>query len=261
MSMLDESVRPLIAAERRQRITELIATRGSARVSDLTELFGVAEETIRRDFSRLEHMGVLHREHGGAVGAERPYATRASLNEREKAAIGRVAATFVAENTSVILDSGTTLCHLARHLTSVKGLSVITNALTNASILVDVEDLDLVMVGGVIRGMSQGAVGDLAVATLRDVRVDQTFLAAQNFSISGGVTYPKFEEVSVKRAMIESAREVTLLADHTKYGRDSLVRVAALSSLDRIITSEGIPESVVQDIRDLGVEVVIAPLD
>jgi DeoR family fructose operon transcriptional repressor len=113
------------------------------------------------------------------------------------------------------------------------------------------------MTGGVIRPSTFGASGQLAAATLRGLHVDQVFLAIHSVSVEGGLTYPLLEEVDAKRAMIEAASQVTLLADHSKFGRQALVRVAPITVVDRIVTTPGIDPVEAAAIRELGIELII----
>jgi DeoR family fructose operon transcriptional repressor len=116
----------------------------------------------------------------------------------------------------------------------------------------------VVVIGGAVRRSSLGTAGELAVATLERLHADHTFLATHGFSVQDGVTYPNLEEVAIKKAMIAAGSEVTLLADGTKYGRVSMVQVAPLQELDRVITSGPIPEGEVAKMRELGLEVLLA---
>ncbi len=263
----------MLAEDRRRLIVEMTQERGSIRVSELSDMFGVNETTIRRDLSDLVAHGVLRRAHGGAVSAvgngiadsgvrsESEFSARLLDAGAEKAAIGREAAKLVVEGSTIIIDSGTTAAYLAHELRDRKDLAVVTNAVTTAMELIDNPGITLVMTGGVLRRQSLGAAGELSALTLREIRVDHAFVATHSVSIDAGLTYPSFDEVVGKRAMIEAASEVTLLADHSKFGRHSLVRVAPLTAVDRVITSAGIDEATVASIRDLGVEVVVAETD
>jgi DeoR/GlpR family transcriptional regulator of sugar metabolism len=114
------------------------------------------------------------------------------------------------------------------------------------------------MTGGVIRPSTYGASGQLAADTLRGLHVDQAFLAIHSVSVAGGLTYPLFEEVDAKRAMIEAADEVILLADHSKFGRRALVRVAPITAVQRIVTTPGIDPEEAAAIRDLGIDLIVA---
>lgn len=251
----------MLAADRLQVIADLVRKRGSVRGRDLVQALGVTDETIRRDLARLAEQGLVRRAHGGAVALrpsdETDTAFRLREHADEKVAIGRRAAELVSDGTSIILDSGTTTLCLARALHGKQDLVVVTTAVTNAIELVGNPGTTVIMTGGVIRPTTFGASGQLAAATLRGLHVDQTFLAIHSVSVEGGLTYPLFEEVDAKRAMIEAASEVILLADHSKFGRQALVRVAPITAVHRIITTPGIDPTEATAIRDLGIELII----
>jgi DeoR/GlpR family transcriptional regulator of sugar metabolism len=251
----------MLPADRLQVIADLVRERGSVRGRDLVQVLGVTDETIRRDLARLAEQGLLRRTHGGAMalrlGDETDTAFRLREHAAEKAAIGRRAAELVADGSSIILDSGTTTLGLARALHGKQDLVVVTTAVTNAIELVGNPTTTVIMTGGVIRPTTFGASGQLAAATLRGLHVDQTFLAIHSVSVEGGLTYPLFEEVDAKRAMIEAASEVILLADHSKFGRQALVRVAPITAVHRIITTSGIDPAEAAAIRDLGIDLII----
>jgi DeoR/GlpR family transcriptional regulator of sugar metabolism len=252
----------LLPADRLEFIADLVRQQGSVRARELVELLGVTDETIRRDLSRLAQLGVVRRAHGGAVATRPRDETTTAVRLREyadeKIAIGRRAARLVSPGTTIILDSGTTTLCLARALRRTRDLVVVTTAVTNALELVGNPGTTVVMTGGVIRPTTFGASGQLAAATLHELRVDQAFLAIHSVSARGGLTYPTFEEVDAKRAMIEAASEVILLADHSKFGREALVRVAPLTAVQRIVTTPGIDPTELAAIADMGVEVIIA---
>lgn len=255
----------MLPADRLQVIADLIRERGSVRGRDLVEVLGVTDETIRRDLARLAEQGVVRRAHGGAValraGDETDTSFRLREHELEKIAIGRRAAELIADGSSIILDSGTTTLSLARALHGKQDLVVVTTAVTNALELVGNPRTTVVMTGGVIRPTTYGASGQLAASTLRGLHVDQAFLAIHSVSAAGGLTYPLFEEVEAKRAMIEAASEVILLADHSKFGRQALVRVAPITAVHRIVTTPGVDPEEAAAIRELGIDLIIAELD
>lgn len=257
-------LRQLIPADRRRVIASMVREHGSVRGSDLVDLLGVTDETIRRDLERLAEAGVVARARGGAV-ALRPQdevSTDVRLRDHaeQKIAIGNAASGLVADGSRIIIDSGTTTLCLARSLHEKRGLTVVTTAVTHAAELLRIPDTTVVMTGGVIRPLTYGASGELAVATLREVHVDQVFLAMHSVSVRGGLTYPSFEEVEAKRAMIEAGGQVILLADHSKFGRDAFVKVAPITAVDTIITTPGIDPAEADAIRELGIELIIAGL-
>jgi DeoR family transcriptional regulator, fructose operon transcriptional repressor len=265
MARLVSPRQQLLPADRLQVIADFIRERGSVRSRDLVQALGVTDETIRRDLARLAEQGLVRRAHGGALAVrpsdETDTAFRLREHAPEKAAIGRRAAELVADGSSIILDSGTTTLGLARALRGKQNLVVVTTAVTNAIELVGNPTMSVIMTGGMIRPSTFGASGQLAAATLRGLHVDQAFLAIHSVSVAGGLTYPSFEEVDAKRAMIEAAAEVILLADHSKFGRQALVRVAPITAVQRIITTAGIDPDEAAAIRELGIDLIIVEPD
>jgi DeoR/GlpR family transcriptional regulator of sugar metabolism len=267
--------RSVIAEQRRRAIADLAAKHGSIRVSELTEMFSVDETTIRRDLAALAGRGILKRSHGGAVVKaidapearvrhESVFSSRMFEYAEEKQGIGVRAAELVEDGSTVVIDAGTTAVYMARALHGKRDLVVVTNAITTAVELVDNPDITLVMTGGVVRRATGGAAGDLALVTLRELRVDKAFITTHSVSMDGGLTEPSFDEVAVKRAMISAASEVVLIADHSKFGHEALVRTAPLSAIDRIVTSTGVYPALVEAIRETGISVSVvdpAPLD
>lgn len=253
-----------LATERLRVIGLLVRERGSVRVGELAERFGVTDETIRRDLARMEEMGVLERSYGGAVAprgdAETTYSGRLLEQSAAKMAIAARAAELIEDGDALILDAGTTTLCLVRCLTDRRDLFVATNAVTHAVELASNSRISVVVIGGLLRPSTFGAVGDLAIGMLADLHVKRTFLAIRCVSARAGLTNPRLDEVGIKRAMMRSATEVILLADHTKVGRESLVRVAPVEAVARLITSEGVDPAEVRAIRDLGVEVDIVPV-
>jgi len=251
----------MLPADRLQVIADLVRERGSVRGSELVDLLGVTDETVRRDLARLAQLGLVRRAHGGAVAARSGDETTTAVRLREhgeaKIAIGQRAAEMVAPGTTIILDSGTTTLCLARALRRVRDLVVVTTAVTNALELVGNPATTVIMTGGVIRPSTFGASGALAAATLHELHVDQAFLAIHSVSVRGGLTYPSFEEVDAKRAIIQAASEVILLADSSKFGRESLVRVAPITAVHRIITTPGVDPAEAAAIRDLGIDLIV----
>jgi DeoR family fructose operon transcriptional repressor len=265
MARLVSPRQQLLPADRLQVIADFIRERGSVRSRDLVQALGVTDETIRRDLARLAEQGLVRRAHGGALAVrpsdETDTAFRLREHAPEKAAIGRRAAELVADGSSIILDSGTTTLGLARALRGKQNLVVVTTAVTNAIELVGNPTMSVIMTGGMIRPSTFGASGQLAAATLRGLHVDQAFLAIHSVSVAGGLTYPSFEEVDAKRAMIEAAAEVILLADHSKFGRQALVRVVPITAVQRIITTAGIDPDEAAAIHELGIDLIIVEPD
>jgi DeoR/GlpR family transcriptional regulator of sugar metabolism len=213
----------LRAAERRRLIEELVAARGSVAVEDLAESLGVTQSTIRRDLALLTEQGRLARTYGGAmpvaVPAEPSVGQRSHQAVAEKDRIARWAAAQIADGETVILDAGTTTGRLAHHLRGRSGLTVITSGLTAVAELADVSDIELVVLGGSVRHISQGLVGPLAELALSRLTADRVFLGADGLDAALGICEASLVQTRLKEQMAARAREVYVLADAGKLGR------------------------------------------
>lgn len=253
----------MLAQERRMKILELFREEGSARVSYLSEAFGVSEPTIRQDLEYLEDEGYITREHGGAYLRSITTQVRTlSLEHREnmdkKALIAQAASQLINDGDRIILDSGSTVTEIAKLLQGKRDLTVVTNALNIALIIGSVYGFDLFVTGGEFKAPTLSLTGSKAQASLQGVYVDKLFLATGGISPSFELTYPGLSDLPVKRAMIEAATEVYLVADSTKLGKRSFASLGPISDVDFFITDAGINDDTRKRIRELGIELVIA---
>lgn len=253
----------MLAETRRFKILELIRENGSAKVSRLSKLFNVTEPTIRQDLSKIEKTGEILRDHGGAYLKTVSQSVQTlSLEHREnmdlKSYIGRKAAEFVKPNSTIILDSGTTVSELTKHLKGIKGLRVITNSINIALILGVEPSVEIHMTGGVFKAPTLSLTGEKAAVFFDNMHADKLFLAAAGLSIKDGLTYPGISDLPVKKAMIESANETYLLLDSTKINKPAFAAINDLERIDYLITDEGISAKDRKSFEDLGIKVIIA---
>lgn len=253
----------MYAEERRQAIAQLARHDGRVEVAELASRFDVTPETVRRDLTDLELRGVLRRVHGGAIPIERlrsepAVAEKATLMAAEKLRIAEAALAYLPRAGTILLDAGTTTGVLANLLPTDRELTVVTNALPIAMTLSARHNLTLWLVGGRVRGRTLADVDDWAVRTLQDLSVDVAFVATNGITVSRGLSTPDVAEAAVKREMIRAGRRVVLLADRSKLGEDHLVRYAATSDVDVLITDDGIADADRRAFEEAGVEVVVA---
>ncbi len=252
----------MYAEERRRHIAELAREHGRVEVAALAETLAVTPETVRRDLTDLERRGILRRVHGGAIPAEHalgeaPLAERASAMAAEKRRIAKAALEHVPSSGTVLLDAGTSTGELAT-LFPDRDLTVITNALPIATALAARSSVTVHLLGGRIRGRTLASVDGWAVRALADLRVDVAFVATNGVTVPRGLSTPDPAEAEVKTAMVAAARRAVLLADHTKYGADHLVRFAELGDLDLVITDTGLDAAEAEAIAAAGPEVIRA---
>jgi DeoR family transcriptional regulator of aga operon len=250
-------------SDRRQLCLEKLAEQGEVTVAELSRATDVSEMTTRRDLEQLEREGLLKRVHGGAIsrvsrGYEPPFALRNGRGEDVKARIGKLAATLVAENETLIIDVGTTTLALARSLTEAAGLTVVTPSLRAAAALSLNDDLRIIVTGGITRPGEQSLIGDLAERAFAELHCDTVFLGAGGVEAKAGVTEFNLEDTRVKRAALDSARRCVVLADATKLGTVALAAVCPLDRVDVLVTDSSASDEALAPIRESGVEVLTA---
>ena len=230
----------MLIADRYEKIVDLVNERGSIRVSELSNLCEVTEETIRRDLDRLEKVGRLLRSHGGAVSLrerqpEIPYAEREVMYAGEKQRIAREAVLMIKPGERILLDASTTAWYMASHLPNMP-LTVLTNSMKVASELSSKERIEVISTGGQLSRRSMSYVGHLAERSLDLYHVDKLFLSCKGFYLERGISESNELQAMVQRKMISIADQVILLADSSKFGLQAFTHVAETSELNEIIT-------------------------
>jgi DeoR/GlpR family transcriptional regulator of sugar metabolism len=237
----------MLARQRQAHILERVRKDGGVRVADLVQELGVSDMTIRRDLERLHEEGLLEKVHGGAAllpsaKSEPPFAAKLVLQQSEKEAIARTAAGLVHPGTVIAISAGTTTYAMARLLTNIPGLTIVTNSVPVADVLHQAgrPDQTLILTGGV-RTPSDALVGPFAVSGLRTVHVDLVFMGVHGMDPHAGFTTPNLMEAETNRALIEAGRRLIVLADHTKWGVIAISTIASLGQADVLITDAGLP--------------------
>lgn len=252
----------MLATERHQRIMEILHENRSVKVSDLSELFGVSIETIRRDLDLLEKNGKLSKVYGGAVleqviAQEKNLTSRISTNTGLKQEIALIACRFVEEGQSIAMDASTTNLEIAKMLKkSFSRLTVITNAIDIALELHGKEHFNIILTGGVLRGDELCLLGGLAEEFLEKFHIDKVFASVSGISITSGFTDYGLGEYHIKRKMIERAREVIVVADSSKFDVVSLMKVGNLDICDFIITDSKINTNIMLKYQEKGVKII-----
>jgi DeoR/GlpR family transcriptional regulator of sugar metabolism len=255
-----------LAPRRRAHIVEQVHRSGSVRVSELTQLFGVSDMTIRRDLDALARRGLLAKVHGGATrvepSTEEPTFASKSVRElTEKDAIAARAVHLIQPGAAIALTAGTTTWALARHLAGVPHLTVVTNSVPVAEVLHETQrpDQTVILTGGV-RTPSDALVGPVAVATIKSLHVDMLFMGVHGADARAGLTTPNLMEAETNRAFAESARHLVVLADHTKWGIVGLSQIALLSDVGTFVTDDGLAADAQGTLANRVGELVIATL-
>ena len=255
----------MYAEERQQAMARLVGQHGRLSVAAIAEEFGVTTETVRRDLSALERMGLVRRVHGGAVPASALAVIESGLGERdeantaEKELIGKAAVDELPPAGGVVLlDAGSTTGRFASLLPRDHRLTVVTHAVPIAARLAGLPHIELHVLPGRVRTTTQAAVGGDTVHALERLRVDVAFVGTNGITAEHGLSTPDHDEAAAKRAMVRAARRVVCLADSSKAGTETAIRFAGLDEVDVLVTDSGISAADRSAYEDAGVEVVVA---
>jgi DeoR/GlpR family transcriptional regulator of sugar metabolism len=254
----------MLASQRQSRILAELERTGAVRVSQIAELLGVSDMTVRRDLKAMQQAGMLVKVHGGArvrhekSAAEPGFAIKSQRQQAEKEAIARVAADLVEPGSAIAVSAGTTTYTLARHLGRVPDLTVITNSARVAEVIEQAgSDSTTVLLTGGQRTPSDALVGPLAVAAWRSLHVDTCFLGVHGMHPETGFTTPNLLEAETNRAMIDAASRLVVVADSSKWGTVGLTTMAQLHEANVIVTDAGLDEEAAAILRSEIDEVIL----
>lgn len=250
-------------AERHNHILQALKRQGYVTVTELSNELDVSEATVRRDLRSLEERHLLFRTHGGASPSnhqvyDRPVSEKSKQHTEEKQRIGKAAAGLVDPHDSLILGSGTTMIQLARHLKSGQALTIITNAMNVAMELVHAPQVEVFMLGGVLRLTSTSVVGPTAEDMMRGYACRKLFLGVDGFDVAHGLTTSNAMEAHLNQIMLEAAQQTIVVTDSSKFGLRGFSRICGVDAIDRVVTDDHVPEAVVRQLEEQNIGVVIA---
>jgi len=231
----------VLAVERKLRIVEYVRQHRMATIAALAQQFRVHDATIRRDLTELEQEGFVRRTHGGVIleqwtHHEQSFSERAIQQLDQKARIGQMAASLVTDGENVIIDSGTTTLHIAKHLVHRAHITVITNDMNVAAELRDAPMVNVILTGGELYPSSYMLNGMFTEHVLRSLHAEKAFIGTPALHPKYGLMHPEARLVPAKQAMIAAAGEIVVVADDSKIGKLSLHTVAPNSAIHTLIT-------------------------
>jgi DeoR/GlpR family transcriptional regulator of sugar metabolism len=254
----------LLAEERRREILGVLSQNGRVTVDEVAKRFGVSVVTARGDLDALSESGVLVRSHGGgirplAAAPEHPLKVREGMHHEEKVRIAESAVQLIRPLQTIILCTGSTSAALASQIRRKcpENITVITYALNIAMQLADLPKVSLVMLGGFLRHPSTAFVGPHAEHMMHSLHADHCFMSTVGLDADVGLTTLDIMEAQLNRRMMESATQVTVLADSSKFGHRSLSLISDFKCIHRVITDTNAPPADVEKLQAHGIEVVL----
>jgi DeoR family fructose operon transcriptional repressor len=259
----------LYQTERLSMIMETLKRDSKVSVESLAEMLKVSGATIRSDLRDLEIRNLIMRTHGGALLKESveetlrqdrdaSYESRAQKNVQLKEAIGKAVSALLEDGDSIMMDDGSTTLQVARYLPAGRKFHIITNGVNICLELLGNLDVEIIATGGSLNRTDLSYYGKVAEATTSRFFTNRAILGVSGISLQYGITAPSEEKAELKKVMIEHARELIIVADHTKLDRVTLVPICAIEKVRRIVTDRDAPAEMVQRLREIGVEVILA---
>ncbi|AUS96406.1 hypothetical protein CDQ84_14525 [Clostridium thermosuccinogenes] len=254
----------MLAVERRKRIAEIITENKSVLVTELSKMFDVTEETIRRDLEKLENQGVLVRSYGGATLVEDsmteiPAEKRQVINQAGKDAIAKAASDLVNDGDTIFLDASTTTFYLARHIKDKKGVTVITNSEKVVMELSGSDGLNIICTGGILDRNNQSYVGRIAENVIKDnYYANKTFFSCRGVTLNRGLTDFNEQQAEIKRAMISCSDTAIFLCDHSKFGKIGVPVVATFDDIHCLITDAAVDKAFEDELNRKNVKYILA---
>lgn len=248
----------MLLDERRTRILQYIEEKGFVSLQMLVEHFGISESTARRDVEYLDGISKVQKTRGGAtyIGESMTsFEERTVAALKEKQLIAQAVADMVDSGDVVLLDGGTTTLEVARRLIG-RSLTVVTNSVPIVNLLINQSGIELIAIGGYVYPKTGVALGPIAQAALKAVHARRLIMSVGGIT-AAGLFNSNSLLVETERQMMESADEVWVVTDSSKFGHSALTHLAPLQAMDRLITDEGLTDEWRQRLEDAGVDVVV----
>ena len=254
----------MLQAERIDKIKEYLVKNEYADINKLSEIFEVSTATIRRSLKQLEKEKIVDLTHGGAILAKKgilyeyPYQIKQQMNAEEKRRISQQAIQYIDKNESIFLDSSSTVFEMTRFLPRLGQITVATNDLYIAQNLTNAENVAVTVVGGSLRKHYYTLTGYFSDLILQNLRFDHAFLGIDTISQKGGLMITNIEEVQFKRKVLERANKIIVICDHSKFEKESFLKVCDIRDVDVLITGKELDKDISKRYADASVNIVLA---
>jgi DeoR family transcriptional regulator of aga operon len=249
--------------ERQNEIVQILQRSQRINITEICQTFSVSEATARRDLETLASNGKIQRVHGGAITlpqatSESPILQRQDEQSDEKSRIGKAAVSLLRDGETVFLGSGTTVLEIARNLRGHRKLTVITNSLPVVNVLAGFEEITVICLGGMLRDSELSFIGHITEQALAEVRADKVFIGTRAISLEHGLTHEFLPETMTDRTILKSGKEIIVVADHTKFGREAAVLLAPLEQIHTLVTDHAVSHDFTDSIQARGIRVIFS---
>jgi DeoR family transcriptional regulator, fructose operon transcriptional repressor len=253
--------------QRKKVILDTLARDGSLLVKEFASALGISETTVRRDLNELDSLGLLKQVYGGAVRLESghvglglPVSKRSTREIEAKRHIGRAAAGLVHDSDIIYIDPGTTSWEMIPYLRAKRNLTIISNSVRLLQCLDHIGHHNIIQLGGTLRQDRLDTVGTLAQVCIEQLRGFKAFQGGDGIDIAFGLSAVDHESALMAKTVLGNAREICILADHTKFENPSMLyKIIDVDKIDNLITDRPLSWEWDSACRAAGVEVIVTP--
>ncbi len=253
---------PVPQSQRHEMIIDLVNKEGFVTTDALVQHFKVTPQTIRRDLNELDQQGKITRHHGGAGVASSStentqYSERQHHLSAEKNRIAAELVRHIPNNSSLFIDIGTSTEAVARALLNHQNMKVVTNNLHVAAILLPKDDFTIIIAGGEVRNRDGGIMGEATRDFIGQFCMDFAITGISGIDMDGTLLDFDYHEVRVAQAMMANARRTFTIADHSKFGRNAMIRLGHVGDIDTLFTDAQPPAPLLEQIRRTNTNIVL----
>lgn len=248
--------------ERQNKILEILREKKSVSVNKLAEMLFASGATIRRDLSKMEQKGLVIRTFGAVMintapsNREVSFELREKTNIIEKRMLCQKAVDFIKNNSTIFIDSSTTLLHIVPYLNNFVNLTIITNGLFLANSLINNTKHNVIVLGGTIQPSTNSILGSMAIQSVSRFHADTCLISCSGIDLEFGLSELTIDSAELKKYMVLNANEVICLADSTKFNKRSLVKSCDISDIDILICSKEFTEEETKFIKQHKTKIV-----
>lgn len=250
----------MLAIERQNKIFATLQQEKRVVVSDLSQIYNVTEETIRRDLEKLEKEGLVKKTYGGAVinesiNVDLPYNIRKKSNVSNKQYIAKIISSMIEDGDNIMVDASSTALYVIKYIKTKKNITLITNSIEILLNLSDITGWKILSTGGLLKEGSLSLVGYQAEKMLKTFHVDKAIISCKGVDIKNGLTDSNEMEAQVKKTMLNSAKQKILAVDNSKFDKVSFVEIGNFSDIDTVVTDIELEQRWKQKFNTTGVKV------
>ena len=248
--------------ERKDQIIKILKKQNSISVNELSKILYSSTSTIRRDLTNLENKGLVVRTFGGVYlskntfNKETPFKYREETNIIEKRNLCQKTLPYIKDNTSLFLDSSTTILQIVNYLNNFKNLTVITNGFEIANEILNNTKHQVILTGGIIQTNSNSMLGTITNSVLNNLHADLSILSSTGIDIDFGVSESTLDQSEAKKIMNENSDTCIYLVDDSKFNKKGINKTSSLKDIDIIITNKKPNDEFIKYFKDNNIKII-----